>query len=176
MKRALMTFVLSASLAALATAGALRGFRCTDEKCGFQAEVLTGEGKLAIQVAGYCVECGKMRTVSFLRDDLKTKRPEPAARARLVLPDGPEIQLNEKSRVIGRAELARALDLDTLGLISRKHFEITYAEDSFFIEDKASPNGTSLNGKAIAGQGPVKLNDADLIEPAGAIKLKFIIL
>jgi hypothetical protein len=80
MKRALMTFVLSASLAALATAGALRGFRCTDEKCGFQAEVLTGEGKLAIQVAGYCVECGKMRTVSFLRDDLKTKRPEPAAR------------------------------------------------------------------------------------------------
>jgi hypothetical protein len=100
----------------------------------------------------------------------------PMARARLVLPDGPEIQLNEKSRVIGRAELARALDLDTLGLISRKHFEITYAEDNFFIEDKASPNGTSLNGKAIAGQGPVKLNDADLIEPAGAIKLKFIIL
>ena len=100
----------------------------------------------------------------------------PPARAKLIMPGGLELQLNEKNRVIGRPDLTRALELDDLGLVSRKHFEITYTEDSFFIEDKESANGTSLNGKAIAGQGPVKLNDADLIELADVIKLKFQIL
>ena len=104
-----------------------------------------------------------------------TKEPPPA-RAKLIMPGGLELQLNEKNRVIGRPDLTRALELDDLGLVSRKHFEITYTEDSFFIEDKESANGTSLNGKAIAGQGPVKLNDADLIELADVIKLKFQIL
>jgi hypothetical protein len=80
MKRIFVTLVLGASLAALAYAGAIRDFRCADEKCGFKAEVLSGEGKIAIQVAGYCVECGRMRTASFLRADLKTRRPEPSAR------------------------------------------------------------------------------------------------
>jgi hypothetical protein len=106
----------------------------------------------------------------------KTETEPVQARAKLVLPDGLELQLSEKSRVIGRADLARALDLDALGLISRNHFEITYTEDSFFIEDSDSANGTLLNRKAIAGQGPVKLNDADLIEPADAVKLKFLLL
>lgn len=106
---------------------------------------------------------------------LVEEEPMPA-RGRLVFPDGLEIQLNEKSRIIGRADLARALEMDQLGQISRKHFEITFSKDNFLIEDKASANGTSLNGKNIAGQGPVKLNDADLIEPADVIKLKFLVL
>jgi hypothetical protein len=95
------------------------------------------------------------------------------ARARLALPYDLEIRINEKGREIGRADLVRVLSLDELGLISHKQFKITFAGDNFLIEDSGSPNGTSLNGKDIAGQGPVKLNDGDLIEPAGVVKLKF---
>jgi len=98
------------------------------------------------------------------------------ARAKLVLPGDLELTLNEKGKVIGRPDLARVLGLDDLALISRRHFEITYSNDNFFIEDNDSANGTSVNGKAIAGQGPITLNDADLIEPADVIKLKFQVL
>jgi len=80
MKRAFLTVVLAGSLAALAYAGAIRGFRCADDKCGFKAEVHSGAGRLATKVAGYCLECKTMRTVSFLRADLKTERPVPSAR------------------------------------------------------------------------------------------------
>jgi hypothetical protein len=95
------------------------------------------------------------------------------ARARLVLPDDLDLKITEKGRPIGRADLVRVMDLDQLGLISRKQFKITFDGENFLIEDSGSPNGTSLNGKDIAGQGPVKLNDSDLIELAGVIKLKF---
>lgn len=99
--------------------------------------------------------------------------PPVAASARLVLPGDLVIKLNEKARTIGRADLGRVLELDQLGTISRKHFNITFDQDSFFIEDSGSANGTSLNGKPVAGQGPVKLNDGDLIEPADAVRIKF---
>ncbi len=108
----------------------------------------------------------------------KTPEPEPegalvVASARLVLPGDLVIKLNGKARTIGRADLGRVMELDQLGAISRKHFKITFDQDSFFIEDNGSANGTSLNGKPIAGQGPVKLNDGDLVEPADAVSLKF---
>lgn len=93
--------------------------------------------------------------------------------ARLVLPGDLIIKLNQREVLIGRADLARVLELDQLGLISRKHFKITFDQDSFFIEDSGSANGTSLNGRPVAGQGPVKLNDGDIIEPADAVRLKF---
>jgi len=100
--------------------------------------------------------------------------PQPTtARARLALPSGMEIQLAGESRVIGRGDLARALSLDELGLISRQHFHVTYAGEQFYIEDSGSANGTRLNGTDIGGKGQFSLNDGDVIEPAGAIRIKF---
>lgn len=98
------------------------------------------------------------------------------ARAVLVLPNSMEITLNSNSVIIGRKDLARGMELDTAGLISRKHFEIVCKDNDFFIEDSGSSNGTSLNGKSIKDQGQIKLNDDDLIEPGDAIKLRFLIL
>jgi len=95
------------------------------------------------------------------------------ARAKLILPNGIELKLNVKSRVIGRADVARAMDTDKLAMISRHHFEISFSGDSFFVEDKGSHNGTSLNGKTITDQGPVILTDNDIIEPADAIPIIF---
>ena len=98
------------------------------------------------------------------------------ASAKIVLPNGMEVQLAGNSRVIGRGDLARALGLDELGLISRQHFEIKSEDEQFYIEDLDSANGTKLNGADISGKGTVSLNDDDVIEPAGAIRVKFYIL
>ena len=99
-----------------------------------------------------------------------------AVRAKIMLPNGIEIPIAGKGRVIGRGDLARVLSLDNLGLISRRHFEIELDDEQCYIKDLGSSNGTHLNGKDISGQGPVSLDDDDIIEPAGAIHLKFHLL
>jgi hypothetical protein len=96
--------------------------------------------------------------------------------AKIALPNGMEIQLDVNGRVIGRADLARTLALDELGLISRRHFEVKTENEQFYIEDLGSANGTRLNGEEISGKGQVGLNDDDVIEPAGAVQLKFLLL
>jgi hypothetical protein len=108
--------------------------------------------------------------------ELSKVLPSETASAKIALPNGMEIQLDGKGRVIGRGDLARALGLDELGLTSRRHFEIKAADEQFYIEDLDSANGTRLNGEEISGKGQVGLNSDDVIEPAGAIKLKFLLL
>jgi hypothetical protein len=101
--------------------------------------------------------------------------PLAAASAKIALPNGVELRL-VGSRVIGRGDLARALDLDELGLISRRHFAVKSEGEQFYIEDLDSANGTRLNGVDISGKGPVSLSTDDVIEPAGAIPLTFYVL
>jgi len=99
-----------------------------------------------------------------------------AAKAKIMLPNGIDIQLSGKGRVIGRGDLARALSLDDLGLVSRRHFEVKLDGEQFYVEDLSSANGTRLNGKDISGKGPIGLDDNDVIEPAGTAHLKFHLL
>jgi len=99
-----------------------------------------------------------------------------AVRAKIALPNGIDIQLSGKGKVMGRGDLARALSLNDLGLISRRHFQVKLDDEQFYVEDLGSANGTHLNGKDISGQGPVGLDDGDIIEPAGAVHLKFHLL
>ncbi len=98
------------------------------------------------------------------------------ASAKVALPNGIEVQFAGDSKVMGRGDLARALSLDELGLISRRHFEVRCDGELFYIEDLDSANGTRLNGVDISGKGPVSLNDNDVIEPAGAIRVTFYLL
>jgi hypothetical protein len=102
--------------------------------------------------------------------------PSISPRAKLILPDGLELRITTNSQVIGRAELARALGLDDLGLISRKQFQVTCQEGKYFIEDAGSANGTKLNNEDIKGKGIIDLKDGDIIDSAGAIKLKFSVI
>ncbi len=98
------------------------------------------------------------------------------ASAKIVLPNNMELKVVGNSKIIGRGELARSLDLDQLGLISRQHFKIKSENEQFYIEDLRSSNGTRLNGADISSKGPVSLGNDDIIEPAGAIRLKFQVL
>jgi hypothetical protein len=116
------------------------------------------------------------RTDEVAPAELSADQPSAITRAKIALPNGIDIHLAGNSKVIGRGDLARALSLDDLGLISRRHFEIKLDGDQFYIEDLGSANGTRLNGKNISGQGPVSLDDDDIIEPAGAVPLKFHLL
>jgi hypothetical protein len=119
-------------------------------------------------------------TVSLYPEELPESLPVTSssvmASAKIAFPNGIEIRLNGNSRVIGRGDLARALSLDELILISRRHFEVKADDEQFYIEDLGTANGTRLNGEDIGGRGPVSINDDDVIEPAGAIQLRFFIL
>ena len=123
----------------------------------------------------------RRRTGQAKESDIEAETEAPsaalpsAASAKIALPNGIEIQLAGNSTVVGRGDLARALSLDDLGLISRRHFEIKSEDEQFYIKDMGSANGTILNGEDISGKGPVNLNDDDVIEPAGTIRLKFYI-
>ncbi|MBN1691907.1 MAG: FHA domain-containing protein [Dehalococcoidia bacterium] len=96
-----------------------------------------------------------------------------APMAILELPNGLKIRLSEESEIIGRAQVARSLGLDELGMISKQHFKISFADGKSFIEDMGSANGTTVNGADIRDAGPVELKDEDVIEMAGTTSLKF---
>jgi hypothetical protein len=102
-----------------------------------------------------------------------THEPQAIARARLVLPNNSELCIAGEQRIFGRGDLARAIGLDELGLISRSHFRIVQDGGLFFIEDSGSANGTHLNGEDITGKGPHPLQDNDAIELPGAVRIKF---
>jgi len=102
--------------------------------------------------------------------------PEATPRGKIALPNGMEILLDGGGRVIGRGDLARALEIQKLALVSRRHLEIKAQQGQFYIEDLGSANGTRLNGVDIKGKGQVALNHEDVIELAGVIRLKFHIL
>lgn len=106
-------------------------------------------------------------------EEAPTSFPAAAVRGKIALPNGMEILLDGGGRTVGREDLARALDIDDLALVSRRHFEVKSQQGQFYIEDLGSTNGTRLNGMEISGRGPVALNHGDLIELAGRIQLKF---
>ena len=117
---------------------------------------------------------------------LLTARPEEApatpvitqpegARAKLLLPNGMEISVRADGQSIGRADLARALSLDCLALISQKQFQVSYNEGDYFIEDTGSTNGTTLNGIDIKGKGQFVLKDGDIVSAAGTANIDILI-
>ncbi len=110
-------------------------------------------------------------------ESIVEEMPAPAAptiaRAVLLLPNGMKIKMYGESLKLGRADLARALSLDELVLISRQHLEVTCSDDRCQVEDTGSDNGTRLNGEEIREKGPQELKEGDIIEPAGVVKIKF---
>jgi predicted component of type VI protein secretion system len=67
--------------------------------------------------------------------------------------------------VIGRAGPEQAeppqIDLSGDDSVSRRHAEIRYAHDQFWIVDRGSTNGTWLNGERLEPQQPRPLKDGD---------------
>lgn len=88
--------------------------------------------------------------------------------AKLVLPQGDEIQISSLPHAYGRGDFAR---VDKSEYISRRHFEISSENGKFYVVDAGSTNGTSVNQVKISSKTEIK--DGDTIELAGVISLTF---
>jgi len=76
---------------------------------------------------------------------------------------GRHFRLGDGPSLIGRQPSA-AVYLDSLA-VSRQHARVICAENSFFVEDMGSSNGTFLNGQPVQGKTPLTENDTLQIGP-----------
>ena len=100
----------------------------------------------------------------------------------ILMPDGQPIYFEDDPKVVGRSDVSaylKSAGKDPLQ-VSRKQFTIFKESDSYYIEDgktsvqdKASGNHTSVNGKDITGQGKCELNDGDTIGIATVLDATF---
>jgi uncharacterized Zn ribbon protein len=98
------------------------------------------------------------------------------------MPDGQPIYFEDDPKVVGRPDVSdclKSMGKDSLQ-VSRKQFTIFKESDSYYIEDgstsvqdKASGNHTTINGKDITGQGKCELNDGDTIGIATVLDVTF---
>jgi len=92
-------------------------------------------------------------------------------RASLISPDGKALPVTDG--VLGRRELLGLAQPVKADLISRQHLSITYEDGRYMIEDLNSTNGTRINGVEISCHGKQPVEDGDIIEVAGILKLVF---
>ena len=100
----------------------------------------------------------------------------------ILMPDGQPIYFEDDPKVVGRSDVSaylKSVGKDPLQ-VSRKQFTIFKESDSYYIEDgktsvqdKASGNHTTVNGKDITGQGKCELNDGDMIGLATVLDVTF---
>jgi pSer/pThr/pTyr-binding forkhead associated (FHA) protein len=100
-------------------------------------------------------------------------QPVEAPPAKLTMPDGSELLLAGNNRSFGRQDFDKFLAPDKRSFISRQHVNIWYENDRYYIEDRSSTNGTSLNGSDIKGNGRHALENGDVIELAGKLSITF---
>ena len=96
--------------------------------------------------------------------------------------DEQPIYIEDDPKVVGRSDVSDCLksqNKDPLQ-VSRKQFTIFKESDSYYIEDgktsvqdKASGNHTTVNGKDITEQGKYELNDGDTIGLATVLDVTF---
>jgi len=95
------------------------------------------------------------------------------ATAKLVLPDGNEIRIDDAVKPIGRNDFDKIVPQENLKYISRQHLLILSNMGRYFIEDLNSVNSTKANGVDIRGKGRQELKDGDRIEIADMVALTF---
>jgi len=106
-------------------------------------------------------------------------RPSPGTitmLASLRTTSGALLPVSSQLQMFGREDFENYIDRSTVGTISRRQtpqFTISFRGGRFYIEDRASANGTLLNKIDIRGTGPKVLNDSDVISPAGILTLVF---
>jgi len=93
--------------------------------------------------------------------------------ARLELPKGGFLPVTGAYQMFGRENMQGQVSAGEANVISRAHFAIFFRGGKFYVEDKASKNGTLLNRTEIMGTGPHEIKEGDAISPAGTLELRF---
>jgi hypothetical protein len=71
--------------------------------------------------------------------------------------------LDQDALIVGRSALANVALPNHLTFVSALHFQIIRADDHFFVQDKASTNGTHLNRTLLEPHRLYRLVDGDII-------------
>jgi len=78
-----------------------------------------------------------------------------------------EVRFATPLLVIGRSAPGQAeppqIDLSGDESVSRRHAEIRWKEDGFWVVDRGSTNGTWLNGERLPADEPRRLSDGDRV-------------
>ena len=74
---------------------------------------------------------------------------------------------------LGRNNFSNTLSRDQLSYISRQHFQLSYENGRYYIEDMRSMNGTRVNSAEIRGAGRHELRNGDSIEMGNVARLVF---
>ena len=93
--------------------------------------------------------------------------------SKLLLPDNSFISLAPAGGWIGRHDFSGKISDSIIQQISREHLFIGMENGTFYIEDRGSTNGTSLNGQQIGGTGRHFLHDGDTLELGGVATVYF---
>lgn len=86
--------------------------------------------------------------------------------------DGARYKIDQETFLIGRNSDICNMVIKKM-VIGRVHAQIKFKDNSFYLIDKGSINGTALNGEKLQAEEEYKLNNGDLIEFAN-LKYKFI--
>ena len=90
-----------------------------------------------------------------------------------ILPDQSIISINQDQKQFGRQDFLRNVSEDNLKYISRNHFNISYKNGMYYIQDTKSAGGTKLNGNEIKNSGEIQLNKGDKILLADSFEIIF---
>jgi len=77
--------------------------------------------------------------------------------------DGKETRITKPNFTIGKAYGSVDLFIDNNSAISRKHAEIIYKDDGYYIVDTNSTNHVFVDGKKISAGIPVPISDGTVI-------------
>lgn len=109
----------------------------------------------------------------IFKRELKTPVSQVEKKAKLMGPNGLEIELGFGLRAFGRRDFVGYVPEEDLAYISRRHFEVRGSREGFFIRDLGSLNGTWVNGNKLERGDLVKLTNGSVIDVAEVVRLKF---
>ncbi len=103
-------------------------------------------------------------------------RAMPAARLTLIQPATAQFsaEIRRTPFTIGRrAESDAVIPLDSSSGVSGTHFQITFVDGQFFVQDEKSTFGTTLDGGPLVQGRPMPLRDGSVIGLGPQVKIRF---
>jgi hypothetical protein len=93
--------------------------------------------------------------------------------AKLILPNNNNIVVDGAEKIIGREDFVGVISTDKLLFIGKDHFKITKDNDSFFIQDLNTKNGTEVNGEKLIQNEMKLLSSGDDIMVGKTLSMRY---
>lgn len=91
----------------------------------------------------------------------------------LELPNNNHIIVSDSEKVLGREDFLGVITSDKLYFIGKDHLKITRKDNSIYLQDLNTKNGTTLNGMELEANQMHRLDDGDEIVVAKSLHIKY---